>query len=73
MATLSECTRRWRKKRLLVLLSNNYANKKTPSYVKSILPCRLRKQRRFAIVNFKLVFLETTFRANDTDDIFSTP
>eukprot|EP00978_Attheya_sp_CCMP212_P037245 scaffold174207_cov77-Attheya_sp.AAC.1 len=24
MATLSECTRRWRKKRLLVLLSNNY-------------------------------------------------
>eukprot|EP00978_Attheya_sp_CCMP212_P027397 scaffold91710_cov41-Attheya_sp.AAC.1 len=29
MATLSECTQRWRKKRLLVLLSNNYANKKT--------------------------------------------
>eukprot|EP00978_Attheya_sp_CCMP212_P045193 scaffold337069_cov24-Attheya_sp.AAC.1 len=60
MATLSECMRRWQKKRLLVLLSNHYANKKTI--------CRLRKQRRFAIVNFKLVFLETTFRANDTDD-----
>eukprot|EP00978_Attheya_sp_CCMP212_P015726 scaffold40677_cov33-Attheya_sp.AAC.2 len=29
MASLSECTRRWRKKRLLMHLSNNYAKKQT--------------------------------------------
>eukprot|EP00978_Attheya_sp_CCMP212_P015490 scaffold39959_cov64-Attheya_sp.AAC.5 len=31
--------------------------------------CRLRKQRRFAIIYFKLIFLKMTFRENGLDDV----
>eukprot|EP00978_Attheya_sp_CCMP212_P023881 scaffold74078_cov59-Attheya_sp.AAC.3 len=54
MASLSEYKQRWWKKWLLALISNNHANKKTIW--------------RFAIVYFKLIFLETTFQENGSDD-----
>eukprot|EP00978_Attheya_sp_CCMP212_P017806 scaffold47957_cov60-Attheya_sp.AAC.1 len=61
MSCLSEYKRRWRKKRLLALLSNNHANKNTIVCQVEPSACRMRKQRRFAIVNFKRNYLDSAF------------
>eukprot|EP00978_Attheya_sp_CCMP212_P032772 scaffold129474_cov61-Attheya_sp.AAC.1 len=59
MASILECTRRWWKKRLLALLSNNYANKKT-------IACRVEPSMSLAkTAAFHHRQLQTRFSQND--------